>query len=574
MAGLLPCGHHGCMTTPGSHHPAGRPPVPPEGLFDEEASISNRNSPVRTYGQRLRANWPALVLPALAAEMLSMFRFHDYAPWLLLFAVTAVFVAAKPAAAARIAPFALLGYGFLGFLVAHALLTWQHTMIWYGFFMGRAAHPSLMFVLPEAFLFLAASLWLLVATGGPGAGAVRRAVRELRGAGGRPKTVPALLLLPVLFLWEEAYANPLWYGAGARMWQVSGLAIAAAGVFLVLRRPRVAAVIAVLGLIVLGLVLLTSALNGWEEFLGYAQGKIFGEGQAGFYPAAPGVFSGLYGPVALLNPEAVWLTRAEGVALLAAGCTLAPRVVGWAADARLVRRAAALTQRVDRLDRTRSDATSTAVAELRRIERDLHDGAQARLVAVGMSLRAAEQLMPTSPEAALALIGEARETSSRALADLRDLVRGIYPPVLADRGLADAVRGLALDTPITVETDITLSGEPPMPIAAAVYFGIAEILTNAVRHSGADTVEIGIGYAGGLLRATVTDDGAGGADASLGTGLAGVERRLATFDGLLAVISPPGGPTIIALEVPCELSNTDAARATRFSWQEKTLLGG
>jgi signal transduction histidine kinase len=253
---------------------------------------------------------------------------------------------------------------------------------------------------------------------------------------------------------------------------------------------------------------------------------------------------------------------------------LVPRTVAWAADQQLVRRAAALTQRVDRLDRTRSDATSTAVAELRRIERDLHDGAQARLVAVGMSLRAAEQLMPASPEAALALIGEARETSSRALADLRDLVRGIYPPVLADRGLADAVRTLALDTPLTVETDITLSGEPPMPIAAAVYFGIAEIMTNAVRHSGADKVEIGIGYAGGLLRATVTDDGAGGADPSRGTGLAGVERRLATFDGVLAVNSPAGGPTIVAIEVPCELSNTNAVRDTRFSWPEKTLLGG
>ena len=91
-------------------------------------------------------------------------------------------------------------------------------------------------------------------------------------------------------------------------------------------------------------------------------------------------------------------------------------------------------------------------------------------------------------------------------------MRGIYPPVLADRGLADAVRTLALDTPMTVETDIALSGEPPMPVAAAVYFGIAEVLTNAVRHAGADTVQIGIGHAGGLLRATVTDDGAGGAD--------------------------------------------------------------
>ena len=121
----------------------------------------------------------------------------------------------------------------------------------------------------------------------------------------------------------------------------------------------------------------------------------------------------------------------------------------------------ALTQRVDRLTRPAATRPSIAVAELRRIERDLHDGAQARLVAVGMSLRAAEELMRTSPEAALALVAEARETSSRALDDLRDLVRGIYPPVLADRGLADAVRALALDTPLTVDTDITLPASRP-----------------------------------------------------------------------------------------------------------------
>ena len=118
------------------------------------------------YGKRLRANWRALVLPALAAEMLSMFRFHDHAPWLLLFAVTVVFVAVKPAAAARIAPFALFGYGCLGLPIAHALLTWQHSMVWYGVFMGRAGNISLMFVLPEALLFMAVSLWLLVVPAG------------------------------------------------------------------------------------------------------------------------------------------------------------------------------------------------------------------------------------------------------------------------------------------------------------------------------------------------------------------------------------------------------------------------
>jgi signal transduction histidine kinase len=194
-----------------------------------------------------------------------------------------------------------------------------------------------------------------------------------------------------------------------------------------------------------------------------------------------------------------------------------------------------------------------------------------------MSLQAAERMFASNPEAALALVIEAKETSSRALTDLRDLVRGIYPPVLADRGLADAVRALVLDTPLHTELDIDLPGPAAtgsqgnraatggqgstagriieMPVGAAVYFAVAEALANAVRHSGARTVRIHLSYAAGTLRAQVTDDGAGGADPAAGTGLAGVERRLATFDGILAVSSPPGGPTIIAIEVPCGLSS-------------------
>ena len=137
-------------------------------------------------------------------------------------------------------------------------------------------------------------------------------------------------------------------------------------------------------------------------------------------------------------------------------------------------------------------------------------------------------------------------------------------PVLADRGLADAVRALVLDTPLPIELDIDLPGPTDaggqastieMPVGAAVYFAVAEALANAVRHSGARTVRIHLSHAAGTLRAQVTDDGAGGADPAQGTGLAGVERRLATFDGILAVSSPPGGPTIIAIEVPCALSS-------------------
>jgi signal transduction histidine kinase len=513
-----------------------------------------------TLAKRLRAHWPALILPALVAELIMLVLPHRSSAWAIPFLAVALAaalaaVALRPAAAAKVVPFALFAYGFAGLLVAHLLLIWRAYPLFYGVVNTRSASGSVNLLLPEAFAFMTASLWLLVVTGAPGGTAVRRAVHQLRGTGGQPKTVPGLLLLPVLGLWEETFANPLWYGAGSAVWQLVGIALAAGGVVLVLRQPRTAAVVAVAGMIVLGLILMIRALNGSDEFIYQAQGRVYGEHHWGFVGAQPSVFSGMYGPVLLETQPAVLLTRVEGLLLVVGGCLLAPRTVAWAADAALARRAAALTQRVDRLTRTRSDATSTAVTELRRIERDLHDGAQARLVAVGMSLRAAEQLMMISPEAALALVAEARETSSRAQADLRDLVRGIYPPVLADRGLADAVRTLALDSPMTVETDITLSGEPPMPIAAAVYFGIAEVLTNAVRHSGADKVQIGIGWAGGLLRASVTDDGVGGADASNGTGLAGVERRLATFDGVLAVNSPPGGPTIVVLEVPCALAS-------------------
>jgi signal transduction histidine kinase len=171
-----------------------------------------------------------------------------------------------------------------------------------------------------------------------------------------------------------------------------------------------------------------------------------------------------------------------------------------------------------------------------------------------MNLRAAERLMPASPEAALALVAEARETSSRALTDLRDLVRGIHPPVLADRGLADAVRALALDTPLRTSLDIDFPGRLDAPVESALYFAVAEVLANAVKHAGARAVEIRMQHREDVLRIAVTDDGAGGADPAKGTGLRGIERRLGAFDGILVVNSPPGGPTMVIIEVPCGLS--------------------
>jgi signal transduction histidine kinase len=260
------------------------------------------------------------------------------------------------------------------------------------------------------------------------------------------------------------------------------------------------------------------------------------------------------------------LAAVQAVVILALALWLVPRTIG--PHARSLLRPAPdpeLAGRVEQLTQTRADAVDSASAELRRVERDLHDGAQARLVALGMNLRAAERMIPTSPEAAVALVAEAREASSQALTELRDLVRGIYPPVLADRGLGDAVRALALDTPIRTDVDIDLPGRLEFPVESACYFAIAETLANAVKHSGARLVQIRIRCtadphrsgpaAAGLLRIEITDNGTGGADAARGTGLAGIERRLGTFDGILAVSSPPGGPTMIIMEVPCALSS-------------------
>ncbi len=216
---------------------------------------------------------------------------------------------------------------------------------------------------------------------------------------------------------------------------------------------------------------------------------------------------------------------------------------------------AQLALQVGHLTKTRAEAVDSGAAELRRIERDLHDGAQARLVAMGMTLGAAEQLVVDNPAAARALLIEARDSSAKALAELRDLVRGIHPPVLADRGLVDAVRALALDSPLQVDVTSDLAGRPPAPIESAVYFAISELLTNASKHSGARHVSVELRHPGPALRALVSDDGSGGADPAAGSGLRGIERRLATFDGVLVVLSPVGGPTTITIDVPCELSS-------------------
>ncbi|MGA4847468.1 sensor histidine kinase [Streptomyces sp. G5(2025)] len=296
-------------------------------------------------------------------------------------------------------------------------------------------------------------------------------------------------------------------------------------------------------------------------------------------PVTVGVTSAV--PPAALAAAALGLgqpalpARLLGALALAVGVAVAP--YAWRAAAsqavRLLRPspAMALADRVGELTAQRADTTVAQAAEISRIERDLHDGAQARLVSLGLSLATAEKLMGTDPERARALMREARAGAATSLAELRELVQGIRPPVLNDRGLVDAVRALALDSPLeaTVSADLRLSLDPP--IESAVYFGIAELLTNAAKHAHATRARISVTVnrdtvnrgpvnrdtatrGGAALVVDVEDDGRGGAAVRPGGGLDGLRRRLAVFDATLELTSPAGGPTHARMVVPCASS--------------------
>ena len=272
----------------------------------------------------------------------------------------------------------------------------------------------------------------------------------------------------------------------------------------------------------------------------------------------PAGLAALLAPAVLATGYA-WLGPPVGLALLAAAPVLARYLPAWhlRASAPLLgpTTKARLRARVRELSESRTDATNAEAAELRRIERDLHDGAQARLVAVGMTLGAIERLLDTDPAAARELLAKTRETSQQALQELRDLVRGIHPPVLSERGLGDAVRALCLDIQLPIEVRVALPGRPDAPVESAAYFAVGEALANAAKHANATRATVDLAYRRGKLLMDVTDNGVGGADLEAGTGLKGIRRRLGTFDGTLAVTSPPGGPTTIAMEIPCALSS-------------------
>jgi signal transduction histidine kinase len=204
-----------------------------------------------------------------------------------------------------------------------------------------------------------------------------------------------------------------------------------------------------------------------------------------------------------------------------------------------------LGERLVEVTASRARIADAFEAERRRIERDLHDGAQQRLTSLIMTLGLA-QLNGNRQ-----LIGKAQDEARAALDELRDLVRGIHPSVLTDRGLQAAVESLAERSPVPVDVDIDLPGRPPEAIESAAYFIIAEALTNVAKHSGAGHTRVRTRQHGGLLVIEVRDDGTGGADPHKGSGLRGLADRVAVHDGTVKLSSPPGGPTIIRVEIPC-----------------------
>ena len=210
-----------------------------------------------------------------------------------------------------------------------------------------------------------------------------------------------------------------------------------------------------------------------------------------------------------------------------------------------------LSLRVAELTATRAAALDAHATELRRIERSLHDGAQNRLVSVAVLLGAARRMVARDPAGADELLERAQSAAETALAELRTVARGILPPVLADRGLAGALSGLAADCAVPCRIDVDVPARCAASVEATAYFVVAEALTNIAKHSGAAHATITARGTGGRLVLRVEDDGRGGADTEGGSGLTGIRRRIAAHDGDLTLTSPPGGPTVLTVDLPC-----------------------
>ena len=213
---------------------------------------------------------------------------------------------------------------------------------------------------------------------------------------------------------------------------------------------------------------------------------------------------------------------------------------------------AELAARVEELEASRARIVNVALEERRRLERDLHDGAQQRLVTLRLQLRLARDQVGKNPDAAAKMIDGAAEELDAALEELRELARGIHPAVLADRGLEPALSSLARRAPLPVEVTEAPAERLPAPVEAAAYFVVAEALTNVAKYAQATHASVAVERRNGQAVVEVSDDGVGGADAGAGTGLTGLADRLAALDGRLEVVSPRGGGTIVRAEIPCE----------------------
>ena len=253
---------------------------------------------------------------------------------------------------------------------------------------------------------------------------------------------------------------------------------------------------------------------------------------------------------------------AAAAGLLLAAPWLARRVTrADAASARALLgpgRSEELAQRVESLARSRADIVAAADAERRRIERDLHDGAQQRLVSLAMNLGMARERFAGVPEPVRRAIADAHDEAVLALSELREFIRGLHPAVLHDRGLDAALSGLAARAPLPVTLRVDVPRPASPSVEAVAYFIVSEALTNVAKHAQAAQAEVTVARDGDVLRISVTDDGSGGAvpavddEAGAGTGLRGLVQRAAAVDGTLTIDSPPGGPTVIAAELPCE----------------------
>jgi len=257
-----------------------------------------------------------------------------------------------------------------------------------------------------------------------------------------------------------------------------------------------------------------------------------GPGPAAFAATAVG----LVGLVAV----APWVTRAlVRLDAITARWLLTPR------------RRDELGEQVGRLETRRAAAVDSAEAERRRIERDLHDGAQQRLVALAMGLGAARQRLETDPESGARLVADAHEEAKAALKEIRDLVRGIHPVILEDRGLDAALSAVVARSPVPVSLDVAVAERPSSTVESAAYFVVAEALTNVARHAHATRAGVAIARAGDRLIVEVRDDGVGGADPSGGTGLQGLRDRVTALGGTMHIVSPDGGPTTLLVDLPC-----------------------